>query len=106
MDGEPEVVVRDQEAAPARLQDEVLVERLRGIVVRLELPEDVDEDAAVLHGLAVHRRDEVGDLLEGQRRDLLHDLGRALQTRNIALSFSLSHDTLIIMYMFQPISGL
>ena len=86
MDGEPEVVVRDEEAAAARLQDEVLVEGLRGVIVGLELPEDVDEDAAVLHGLAVDRRDEVGDLLERQRRELLHYLGRALHIRNIAFN--------------------
>ena len=36
MDGEPEVVVRDEEAVAARLQCEVLGERLRGVVVRLE----------------------------------------------------------------------
>ena len=44
----------------------------------LELSEDVDEDSAVEGGLAVDRGDEVGDLLEGQRVDLLHDLHRAL----------------------------
>ena len=36
VDGEPEVVVRDEEAVAARLQCEVLGERLRGIVVRLK----------------------------------------------------------------------
>ena len=40
------------------------------------MSEDVNEDAAVEHGLAVDGGDEVGDLLERQRRNLLHYLKR------------------------------
>ena len=47
--------------------------------LHLELPQHVDQDAAVEHGLTVDGRDEVGDLLEGQRLKLLHDLGGALR---------------------------
>lgn len=48
------------------------------VSTHLELAEHIDEDAAVEHGLAVHGRDEVRDLLEGQATQLLHDLRRAL----------------------------
>ncbi len=44
----------------------------------LELSEDVNEDAPVEGGLAVDRRHQVRDLLEGQRRDLRHDALGAL----------------------------
>ena len=52
--------------------------------VHLELPQHIDQDAAVEHGLAVDSSDEVGDLLEGQRLQLLHDLGGALGVGNVA----------------------
>ena len=40
----------------------------------LQLAKNVDEDPAVEHRLAVDGRDEVGNLLEAQPVDLLHDL--------------------------------
>ncbi len=40
----------------------------------LELAKNVDENAPVKHGLAIHGRDEVSNLLEAEARDLLHDL--------------------------------
>lgn len=47
-----------------------------------ELSEDVDDDPAVEHWLAVDRCDEVRNLLKGQRRDLLHYLHSALIRRS------------------------
>ncbi len=47
-------------------------------LTNLELPEYVDEYAAVEGGLAVDGGDLAGDLLEGERGHLLHDLGGAL----------------------------
>ena len=44
----------------------------------LELSKHVDQHAAVKHGLAVHRGHQMGNLLEGEGLDLLHDLGGAL----------------------------
>ena len=44
----------------------------------LKLAENVDKNSSVEHRLAVNGRDEVGDLLEGERLQLLHDLGDAL----------------------------
>jgi hypothetical protein len=78
VDDEPEHVVLDEEAVGARLEDKRLGERLWRVVVCLKLSEDVDEYSSVECGLAVDGRDEVGNLLKGQRRDLLHDLGRSL----------------------------
>ena len=43
-----------------------------------ELSQHVDENASVKGGLAVDRGDEVGYALEGERVDLLHNLGRPL----------------------------
>ena len=44
----------------------------------LELPQHVNENASVKHGLDVHSGDEVLDLLECEASELLHDLGRPL----------------------------
>ena len=52
-------------------------------VAYLKLTEDVDEDAAVKHRLAVDRGDEVGDLLEGEGLDLFHDLDGALHLQTL-----------------------
>merc|ERR1712168_1036957 len=60
------------------LEPKSLTEALRYIFVGLELTQDVDEDAAVEGWLTVHGRNDVGNLLEGQRSDLFHDLGRTL----------------------------
>lgn len=73
-----EHVVLNEESVPAWLQDENLGERLRRVVIRLELTQNVDKDTAIEGRLAVNGRDNVGDLLKRQGGNLLHDLGRTL----------------------------
>jgi len=73
-----EHVVLNKESVGGRLQNELLCKRLRWILIRLELTQNVDEDAPVKGRLAVNGRDDVGNLLKGQRGNLLHDLGRTL----------------------------
>jgi len=74
----PEGIVLDVERITAGFQHKVLHKGLWGIVVSLELTEHVDEHAPVEHGLAVHGGHQMGNLLEGEGLDLLHDLGGAL----------------------------
>ena len=45
----------------------------------LQLAQNVDEDSPVESWLAVHSRDDMGDLLESQPSDFLHDFHRSLQ---------------------------
>jgi len=66
VEDEPEHVMLDEERVVARLENEVLHEGLWNVLVRLKLAENVDEDSAVKHWLAVHRRDQVGNFLEGE----------------------------------------
>jgi len=70
--------VLDEKGVGVGFQHEHLGKRLRRVVVSLELTQDVDEYSAVESGLAVDGGDDVGDLLEGQRTDLLHDLASTL----------------------------
>ena len=45
------------------------------MLVYLELPQHIDQNASVKHGLAVRSCDEVLYLLEGEASEFLHDLG-------------------------------
>lgn len=47
-------------------------------LTHLKLTQDVDQDAAVKGRLAVDGGDEMGDFLERQRGNLLHDFGGSL----------------------------
>jgi len=78
MENQPEHVMLDEERVVARLENEVLHEGLWNVLVRLKLAKNVDEDPSVKHWLTVHRRDQVGNFLEGKGAQLLHDLGTPL----------------------------
>merc|ERR1711909_85632 len=67
----------DEEGISRWLQDEVLHERLRGVIVSLQLPHHVHQDAPVKHWVAVNGGHDVRDTLESEGVDFLHDLGRA-----------------------------
>jgi len=66
VENQPEHVMLDEERVVGRLENKVLHEGLRNVLVRLKLAKNVDEDSAVKHWLAVHRRDQVGNFLEGE----------------------------------------
>lgn len=78
VENESEHVVLDEEGISRGLEDKVLHEGLRGVIISLELTQHVDKNAAVKHGLTVRCCDEVLYLLEGEASKLLHDLGRPL----------------------------
>jgi len=78
MENQSKNVVLNEERISSWFEDKVLHERLGRIVVRLKLAKNIDEDSAVEHRLAIDRGDEMGDFLEGQRLQLLHDLHGAL----------------------------
>lgn len=73
-----EHIMLNKEGVGVGLEDKGLSEGLRRVFVRLQLAQDVDHDPAVKGRLAIDGRDDVGNLLKGQRRNLLHDLGRSL----------------------------
>jgi len=75
---QPENVVLNEERVCPRFEHKVLHKGLWRVIVRLKLAENVDKNSSVEHRLAVDGRDKVGDLLEGERLQLLHDLGDAL----------------------------
>jgi len=66
VENQPEHIMLDEERVVGRLENKVLHEGLRNVLVRLKLAKNVDEDSAVKHWLAVHRRDQVGNFLEGE----------------------------------------
>jgi len=73
-----EDVVLNEPGVVGRTQKEALGKTVWLIFVSLKLAKNVDKNSSVEHRLAVNGRDEVGDLLEGERLQLLHDLGDAL----------------------------
>merc|ERR1711909_94657 len=71
---ESEHIMLDEEGISRWLQDEDLQERLRGVIVSLQLPHHVHQDAPVKHWVAVNGGHDVRDTLESEGVDFLHDL--------------------------------
>lgn len=79
MDSQAENVVLQHKRAVQGLEHKYLGEGVRRVLVALQSSYDADDDAAVQHGLRVHRCDHSVDVLEAQTVEFFHDGSRTLE---------------------------